>query len=254
MEILRAGNLTKIYGGSKGIKSTSALNGIDLTVEKGEFVGIMGPSGSGKTTLLNILSGIDTHTSGNVTIQNQDILNLSKDEMALFRRKELGLIFQDFNLIEGLTLEENIALPLILENRAKSDILQMVNNLMSLFNIQDIKNKYPYNVSGGEQQRTSACRALVNEPSIIMADEPTGNLDSKASRRFMKYLEFVNQEKGTTILMVTHDSYAASFCRRIVFIKDGRVYTEIQRKEEQSVFLSKILDCLAVLGGEINEF
>lgn len=254
MDVLNAKSLTKIYGGSKGIEATNALNGIDIKIEDGEFIGIMGPSGSGKTTLLNVLSGIDKYTTGSVNILGEDISKLKKNEMALFRRKKLGLIFQDYNLIDGLTLEENITLPLILENKSNNEIEAKVKDIMNLFNIYDIRNKYPYNVSGGQQQRAGACRALVTNPKLIMADEPTGNLDSKAAMRFMKYLDFINQEKHTAILMVTHDSYAASFCRKIIFIKDGRIYTEIHRKESQRQFFNKILDCLAVLGGESNEF
>jgi putative ABC transport system ATP-binding protein len=254
MEVLYTKNLTKIYGGRKGVKSTIALNGIELKVNKGEFVGVMGPSGSGKTTFLNILSGIDKPTTGSISISNKDITSFNRDEMALFRRRNLGLIFQDFNLIEGLTIEENINLPLVLENKSNEEVKYKTKEIMELFNIVDIKNKYPLSVSGGEQQRAAACRALISEPDIIMADEPTGNLDSKASKRFMKYLQYVNTERNATILMVTHDSYAASFCNRIVFIKDGKVYTEIRRKEEQRQFFDRILNCLAVLGGEINEF
>ena len=254
MEILEAKNLTKIYGGKRGVNSTYALNGIDISIVQGDFVGIMGPSGSGKTTLLNILSGIDKPTSGQVRIHSKDIVGLSKNDMAIFRRKNLGLIFQDYNLIEGFTLAENIQLPLLLQKIPIEEINIRVQQLMKIFNIYEIKNKYPYYVSGGQQQRTAACRALVTNPAVLLADEPTGNLDSKASRKFMKYLELINVDRSATILMATHDSFAASFCKRITFIKDGRIYSEIQRKEGQREFFDRILDSLAVLGGEVNEF
>lgn len=254
VKILEVNNLTKIYGGKRGVNSTYALNGIDISIMQGDFVGIMGPSGSGKTTLLNILSGIDKPTSGQVKIHNENIVGLSKNDMAIFRRINLGLIFQDYNLIEGLTLEENIELPLLLQKIPIEEINIRTQQLMKIFNIYEIKNKYPYYVSGGQQQRTAACRALVTNPAVLLADEPTGNLDSKASRKFMKYLELINVDRNATILMATHDSFAASFCKRIIFIKDGRIYSEIQRKEGQREFFDRILDSLAVLGGEVNEF
>jgi ABC-type antimicrobial peptide transport system, ATPase component len=253
LKVLDAKDIIKIYGGKKGISKTKAIDGISLSIEEGEFVAIMGPSGSGKTSLLNILSGIDKPTSGYVNLLGEEIINFNKDKMTKFRRERLGLIFQDFNLLEGLTVEENISLPLILQKAPIERINNKVTDLMKIFNIYDIKNKHPYNISGGQQQRTAACRALITNPAILLADEPTGNLDSKSSKRFMKYLELINSERKATILMVTHDSFAASFCSRIIFIKDGKIYSEIYRKEGQREFFNKILDCLAVLGGDINE-
>lgn len=178
MEILKVNNLTKIYNAYKGAKELVALDGISLSVNKGDFVGIMGPSGSGKTTLLNILSGVDKSTSGTVIIDNKDISKMSKDQLSLFRRKNIGYIFQDFNLLDSLTIKENIALPLILDKIAPSIIEKKVRKLMEVFNISDLIEKYPYHISGGQKQRTAAARALVNNPAVIYADEPTGNLDS----------------------------------------------------------------------------
>lgn len=250
MEILEAKNLTKIYGSENGEESTKALNGISFAVRQGEFVGIMGPSGSGKTTLLNILSGIDKGTSGKVEINNKDIYKMSKKELALFRRREIGYIFQDFNLLDSLTLHENIMLPMILDEKPPEDMEKRAKELMKLFGIYDISNKYPYNISGGQQQRTAVCRALMNSPSIIFGDEPTGNLDSKSSKGIMECFEKMNKELEATILIVTHDVFAASFCNRVIFIKDGEIHSEIIKKGTRKEFLDSIFNSLALLGGE----
>ena len=250
MEILEAKNLTKIYGSENGEESTKALNGISFAVRQGEFVGIMGPSGSGKTTLLNILSGIDRGTSGKVEINNKDIYKMSKKELALFRRREIGYIFQDFNLLDSLTLQENIMLPMILDEKPPEDMEKRAKELMKLFEIYDISNKYPYNISGGQQQRTAVCRALMNSPSIIFGDEPTGNLDSKSSKGIMECFEKMNKELEATILIVTHDVFAASFCNRVIFIKDGEIHSEIIKKGTRKEFLDSIFNSLALLGGE----
>ncbi|WP_055667495.1 ABC transporter ATP-binding protein [Desnuesiella massiliensis] len=250
MEILEAKNLTKIYGSENGEESTRALNGISFAVRQGEFVGIMGPSGSGKTTLLNILSGIDRGTSGKVEINNKDIYKMSKKELALFRRREIGYIFQDFNLLDSLTLQENIMLPMILDEKSPEDMEKKAKELMKLFEIYDISNKYPYNISGGQQQRTAVCRALMNSPSIIFGDEPTGNLDSKSSKGIMECFEKMNKELEATILIVTHDVFAASFCNRVIFIKDGEIHSEIIKKGTRKEFLDSIFNSLALLGGE----
>lgn len=250
MNVLEVKNLMKIYGGKKGNSSTTALNGVDIKIESGDFVGIMGPSGSGKTTLLNILGGIDKPTSGYVKIKDENIEKLSKNELALFRRKNLGFIFQDFNLMDSLTLKENIMLPMILDKQEAEVMEQKAKDIMEFFEIYDINGKYPYNVSGGQQQRTAASRALVNQPAIILADEPTGNLDSKSSNNVMKCLKKMNDEKESTILMVTHDPFAASFCKKIIFIKDGKINMEIVRKGERKEFFDRILDCQAIIGGD----
>ena len=250
MEILKAKNLTKVYGSENGETSTMALNRISFSVDNGEFVGIMGPSGSGKTTLLNILSGIDRLTSGQVQINNMDICEMSKNELALFRRKEIGYIFQDFNLLDSLTLKENIMLPMILDKKSPEEMEKKARELMKLFEINDIGNKYPYNISGGQQQRVAVSRALMNNPSIIFADEPTGNLDSKSSKGIMECFEKMNRELQATILVVTHDVFAASFCNRVIFIKDGKMHSEIIKKGTRKEFLDSIFNSLAVLGGE----
>lgn len=189
MVILDARNIVKIYGESSGEGSTTALGGVSLTINKGEFIAIMGPSGSGKTTLLNVLSGIDKPTSGEVRITDQEINEMAGDKLALFRRKQLGFVFQEFNLLDSLTVKENIILPMILEKKTATEMEEKVQNLASLFEIESILNKYPYNISGGQQQRTAVSRALVNDPSIIFADEPTGNLDSKSSAVIMECFE-----------------------------------------------------------------
>lgn len=250
MNVLEVKNLMKIYGGKNGNSSTTALNGVDIKIEIGDFVGIMGPSGSGKTTLLNILGGIDKPTSGYVKIKDRNIEKLDKNELALFRRKNLGFIFQDFNLMDSLSLKENIMLPMILDKQEAVVMEKKAKDIMEFFDIYDIKDKYPYNVSGGQQQRTAASRALVNEPAIILGDEPTGNLDSKSSDNVMKCLKKMNDEKESTILMVTHDPFAASFCKKIIFIKDGKINMEIVRKGERKEFFDRILDCQAIIGGD----
>lgn len=249
MSILEARNIVKIYGESSGEGATTALDGVSLTLSKGEFVAIMGPSGSGKTTLLNILSGIDKPTSGEIIIASKAISEMSGDTLALFRRKQLGLVFQDFNLLDSLTVKENIVLPMVLEKKTAIEMEEMVQHMASLFEIESILNKYPYHISGGQQQRTAVSRALVNEPNIIFADEPTGNLDSKSSSIIMECFEKIVQELLTTVLLVTHDVFAASYCQKVVFIKDGLIHSYIIKKGSRKEFLNQILDNLAVLGG-----
>ncbi len=251
--VLQAENVTKVYGGRLEVNSNNALNGISLNIEDGEFTAIMGPSGSGKTTLLNILSGIDEATRGKIKIMGKDITKFTRDEMAIFRRENLGIISQDFNLLDDLTLEENAVLPLFIKDDSSENVKDRVEELFKFFNIWEQRNKYPHNVSGGQQQRAAACRALITNPKIVMADEPTGNLDSKASTKFMKYMQMINENRNSTIIMVTHDSYAASFCKRVLFIKDGKMYTEIRKKEGKEDFFNRILDCLAIIGGEVDE-
>lgn len=248
MSVLKAESLVKIYGGRAN--STRALNGMNIEISKGEFVGVMGPSGSGKTTLLNLLGGLDSPTSGQIQIDNNDLNSMTKDEMALFRRGNIGFVFQDFNLLDSLNIKENIMLPLILEGLNSSEMEKKTEKLMLYLDIYQIAEKYPYNVSGGQQQKAVVARALINDPTIIMADEPTGNLDSKSSRKVMECLEELNKEKESSILTVTHDPLAASYCTRIVFIKDGALYMELVKKNERSEFFDRIMDCLAVLEGD----
>ncbi|WLR57241.1 ABC transporter ATP-binding protein [Mesobacillus subterraneus] len=249
MVILDAQNIVKVYGGSSGEGSTKALDGVSLSINKGEFVAIMGPSGSGKTTFLNVLSGIDQSTSGEVTIAGQEIGEMSGDQLALFRRNQLGFVFQEFNLLDSLTVKENIMLPMVLEKKHASDMEEKVQELAQLFEIQDTLEKYPYNISGGQQQRTAVSRALVNEPAMIFADEPTGNLDSKSSSVIMECFKKIVDELATTVLLVTHDVFAASYCHKVVFIKDGMIYSSIVKKGSRKEFLNRIMDNLAVLGG-----
>ncbi len=247
--IIDAKHIVKIYGESNEDGSTTALGGISFSVKKGEFVAIMGPSGSGKTTLLNILSGIDSPTSGEVIIEGKDISNMRVDDLALFRRQQLGYVFQEFNLLDSLTVKENIILPMILEKKSAAEMDRKVQSLTELFGIEDIQNKYPYNISGGQGQRTAVSRALVNDPQIIFADEPTGNLDSKSSETIMECFEKIVGELNTTVLLVTHDVFAASYCQKVIFIKDGLVHSEIVKKGTRKEFFNSILDNLAVLGG-----
>ena len=250
MKSLKVNNLTKIYSSYKGAKEVTALGGINLMVNNGEFVGVMGPSGSGKTTLLNILSGVDKSTSGEVFINNNEISKMKKDDLALFRRKNIGYIFQDFNLLDSLTLEENISLPLILDKKNPKEIESKVSELMNFFNIGELKKKYPYHISGGQKQRVAAARALINDPAIIFADEPTGNLDSKSSNNIMTTISKMNDEIKSTVLMVTHDPFAASFCKRIIFIKDGNIKMEITSDGDRKKFYDKVLEVQGFIGGE----
>lgn len=250
MDIITISHLVKIYNAYKGAKEVTAIDQVNLSVEKGDFVGIMGPSGSGKTTLLNILSGVDKATSGEVIIDGKDITKLTKDEMALFRRGKIGYIFQDFNLLDSLTLQENIALPLILDKLAPKEIEDKINPLMKFLGIYELKNKYPYHISGGQKQRVAAARAIANEPAVIYADEPTGNLDSKSANNLMNTIRSLNEELHSTILMVTHDPFAASFCKRIIFIKDGIIEMEIRSSGDRKSFFDKILEVQSVIGGE----
>ncbi len=249
MPILEANTIVKVYGGSSEEGSTRALDGVSFSVNEGEFVAIMGPSGSGKTTLLNILSGIDKPTSGVVSIAGKELSEMTGDELALFRRRQLGFVFQEFNLLDSLTVKENIMLPMVLEKKSAAEMETKTKSLADLFEIQSTLDKYPYQISGGQQQRTAVSRALTNEPSIIFADEPTGNLDSKASAVIMESFEKIVAELATTVLLVTHDVFAASYCQKVVFIKDGKIHSSIVKKGRRKEFLDRIMDHLAVLGG-----
>lgn len=252
MAILEARNIVKTYGELNQEGSTTALNDVTLSINKGEFIAIMGPSGSGKTTLLNVLSGLDKPTSGEVMIGNQEISGISGDELALFRRRQLGFVFQDFNLLDSLSVKENIILPMALEKKTASEMDEKVQSLANIFGIESILNKYPYSISGGQQQRVAVSRALVNEPSIVLADEPTGNLDSKSATDIMECFERIVKELSTTVLLVTHDVFAASYCKQVIFIKDGMIHSHIVRKESRKEFFDQIMDNLAILGGRTD--
>lgn len=250
MTVLTANNLTKVYGGMRGSVPVKALDSFQLHVEEGEFVGIMGPSGSGKTTLLQLLGTIDKPTSGEVIIRDQKLSRLNGDALAIFRRRQLGFIFQDFNLLDALTLKENIILPLVLEGMPLAMIEERVSAVAGQLGLQGELNRYPAEVSGGQKQRAAAARALVHRPALVLADEPTGNLDSRAAQSLMAALSSLNETQGTTIFMVTHDPVSASYCRRILFIKDGRLFNEIRRGTDPRHFFQQILDVLATMGGE----
>lgn len=247
MGIIRANSIKKVYGGGKDFAETIALNNIDIELEQGEFTAIMGPSGSGKSSLLNILSGFDHPTSGEVLINNAKISNMSGDELAIFRRSHIGYIFQEFNLLDSLTIHENIILPMILNRDLTSEMNNKAEKLMELLGISSMKNKYPYQVSGGQQQRAAVCRALINETSVIFADEPTGNLDSQSSRSVLECLKKTNETYQTTILLVTHDPFAASYSDKILFLKDGSLRTQLVKRDTQENFVKQILDNLAML-------
>ncbi len=252
MSVLEAKELTKIYGTAKGV-SVKALDKFSMSIKEGEFVGIMGPSGSGKTTLLNILATIDSPSSGEILLNGENPHRLSPDKLAIFRRKNLGFIFQEFNLLDTLSVRENIILPLVLEEFKSNEIQEKLDEISSILNIKGILDKRTYEISGGQQQRTACARAMINKPAIILADEPTGNLDSKASFDLMSSLEDINREKKATIVMVTHDAFAASFCNRIIMIKDGKFFLEIVKNSTRQVFFKEILDSLSLLGGGYNE-
>lgn len=230
-EILKVDQVTKTYG-KKGEKQYQALKGINFSVATGEFVAIMGASGSGKTTLLNILSTLDKPTTGNVFINNQDISNLNANQMADFRSKEIGFIFQDFNLLENLTNRENIALPLSLRGITTNRINPLVDKIAAKLGIKGILTKYPAEISGEQKQRVASARALVHEPAMLLADEPTGALDSKSARELLNTMETLNQRDGVTTLMVTHDPFSASFANRILFIKDGKIGEQLTKENK----------------------
>lgn len=248
--LIKVCNLEKTYG-RKGNYHT-VLKALNFEVGQGEFLGIMGASGSGKTTLLNLLSTIDRATSGNIYYGDKDISRMSDDEAADFRRKNLGFIFQDFNLLDILTIEENIILALALNGERKKEIDRKVGDVIKSLGIEEIKNKFPYQVSGGQKQRCACARAMVNQPKLILADEPTGALDSQSSRMLLDSFCMMNEKLKATIFMVTHDAFSASYCKRILFLKDGRISYELWRGEKtRKVFLNEILDRLALDGGEI---
>lgn len=250
--ILQARNVEKTFG-IKGNQYT-ALQDINVEIQEGEFVGIMGPSGAGKSTLLNIFSTIDTPSAGEIIIAGQNIVTMNEEQLSDFRRNKLGFIFQDYNLLDTLTVKENILLPLALSKVPAAEIERRVNEIADTFGIREILNKYPYHISGGQKQRTAASRAIVANPSLILADEPTGALDSKSATSLLQSLSKLNEVNYSTIMMVTHDAYAASFCKRVIFIKDGQLYQELHKENQlRKVFFEQILEVLAALGGEHDD-
>ncbi|MBW9152943.1 ABC transporter ATP-binding protein [Clostridium estertheticum] len=253
-EVLKIENLRKVYGSKFGGVKYTALDNINLKVENGEFVAIMGPSGSGKTTFLNVISTIDKPTSGSVLISGDDITKLKEPNLSKFRREKLGFIFQDFNLLDTMTLKENIVLPLALSKTPYKTIKAKLQEISIKLGINDILNKYPYEVSGGQKQRAAAARAMITQPSMVLADEPTGALDSKASKELLGCLENLNDKNKATIIMVTHDAFAASYCKRIIFIKDGKLFNEIYKGDKsRKDFYQNILKILSVIGGDTDD-
>jgi len=251
MERLIYAEKVEKYYGSKG-NMTKALNRIEFAIEKGEFTGIMGASGSGKTTLLNVLSTIDNVTAGHVYFQNTDITTLKEEQLAEFRKENLGFVFQDFNLLDTLTMEENITLAMTLQNKKKSEIIKRTDEVMKRLGIYEIRDKFPYQVSGGQKQRCACARAVVNNPMVIMADEPTGALDSRSAQMLLDTFVILNEEMDSTILMATHDAFSASYCKRILFLKDGGIFHELIRNgKSRRDFLNQILDVLSLTGGGI---
>ena len=247
-EILTVTDLRRVYG--KGGAAARALDGVSLSLEAGEFVGVMGPSGSGKTTLLNCVSTIDRPTSGSIVIDGQELTRLKGRELAKFRRERLGFIFQDCNLLDTLTAYENIALSLSIIRAPAQRIDRRVREMADFLGIADCLNKYPYQMSGGQQQRCAAARAMVTHPALVLADEPTGALDSKSSQLLLDRLEELNMELGATILMVTHNAFTASCCQRVVFLRDGQLYLELRRGgDSRKAFFQKIIQAVTGMGG-----
>ena len=250
MQILKVENVSKIYGTKRNSNKYTALRNISFEVNQGDFIGVMGASGSGKTTLLNILGSLDKPTTGNYIMNGQNIGDLRRNQLAKHRMENIGFIFQDYNLLETMTLKENIILPLSLMGMDVKTIESKLAKLAGDLGIIPVIDKYPYEVSGGEQQRAAACRALINNPKMILADEPTGNLDSKSGKDLLNLLSFINTEYKATILMVTHDVFAASYCQKILFIRDGEIYNELYAGIDKKQFFDSIIDVMSMLGGE----
>lgn len=246
--MLEIKEVTKAYN-SKGI-SYPVLKGVTATIPDGSFVAVMGPSGSGKTTLLNCLSGFITADSGKVLLDGQDILTGNEMALAEIRQHKLGFVFQDFMLLNGLTIQENIFLPQIIAGKSQKKMEETTSNLLAMFHIEDIAKKYPAEVSGGQKQRASIARALSNNPSIILADEPTGNLDTKSSAAVIGAFLDAKEKIGATIFMVTHDAFAASYADKVIALRDGIVFGELLRREQPKAFLDELLDFTRKVNGE----
>ena len=250
--ILKVDKIEKYYGSRSSL--TKAIDNLSFEVDKGEFVAIMGASGSGKTTLLNVISTIDRVTSGHIYVGGEDITKLKGNQLNKFRREELGFIFQDFNLLDTLTAYENIALALSIQNANVSEIEEKIKKVADELDIKDILKKYPYQMSGGQKQRVASARAIITDPKLILADEPTGALDSKSSKMLLEKFNHLNEELSATILMVTHDAFTASYAQRVVFIKDGKIFKEIHKgNDSRKEFFDKIIDVVTLLGGDLND-
>lgn len=250
--ILKVQNVEKYYGSKSSL--TKAINNISFEVEKGEFVAIMGASGSGKTTLLNLISTIDKVTSGDIFVEGENITKLKGNKLNKFRRNKLGFIFQDFNLLDTLTGYENISLALAIQNVSYKEQKKKIEDIAEKLGILKILNKYPYQMSGGEKQRIASARAIITNPSLVLADEPTGALDSKSSKQLLGSFEYLNKELQSTILMVTHDAFTASYASRVIFIKDGKIFSEIHKgQKDRREFFDNIIDVVTLLGGEMND-
>ena len=250
--ILSIKNIEKYYGNKSSL--TKAIDNISLDVEGSEFVAIMGSSGSGKTTLLNCISTIDKVTSGHIYVKDKDITKLKGNDLNKFRRESLGFIFQDFNLLDTLTAYENIALALSIQNKSFEEIDERVKNVAKQLNIEECLNKYPYQMSGGQKQRVASARAIITNPYLVLADEPTGALDSKSAKMLLERFEYLNKELEATILMVTHDAFTASYASRVIFIKDGKIFNEINKGvSSRKEFFDKIIDVVTLLGGDLSD-
>lgn len=250
--ILKIDKIEKYYGNKGSL--TKAIDNISFDVKAGEFVAIMGASGSGKTTLLNLISTIDKVTSGHIFVAGSDITKLKGNALNKFRREELGFIFQDFNLLDTLTAYENIALALSIQNVSASEIDKRIKKVAGDLGITSVLKKYPYQMSGGQKQRVASARAIITDPKLILADEPTGALDSKSSKMLLESFNYLNSEKKATILMVTHDAFTASYATRVIFIKDGKIFNEIHKgKNTRKEFFDRIIDVVTLLGGDLND-
>ena len=250
--ILKIDKIEKYYGNKSSL--TKALDNLSFDVLKGEFVAIMGASGSGKTTLLNCISSIDKVTSGHIYVAGNDITKLRGNALNKFRREELGFIFQDFNLLDTLTAYENIALALSIQNVSAKEIDMRIRKIAKELDISNVLDKYPYQMSGGQKQRVASARAIITNPKLILADEPTGALDSKSAKMLLEKFNYLNEEVKATILMVTHDAFTASYASRVIFIKDGKIFNEINKgTDTRKIFFDKIIDVVTLLGGDLND-
>ena len=252
MELLRIQHIEKYYGNKSSL--TKAVDDISFNVDKGEFIAIMGASGSGKTTLLNCISTLDRATAGHIYLEDTDITALKGRKLNQFRRDKLGFIFQDFNLLDTLTAYENIALALSIQKKPAADIDKAVNNVAQQLGITEVLKKYPYQMSGGQKQRVASARAIVTDPKLVLADEPTGALDSRSAKMLLERFRSLNTEQNATILMVTHDSFTASYASRVIFIKDGKIFHELDRGDNsRKQFFDKIIDVVTLLGGDMSD-